>query len=324
MTTEGGSGFAYSIMPDGTATRIETPPDLNHTPQCALLWRHIDGNDEACREWLEKRSGVPEAAVWSLLELETRPRTAKIGEGALVILRGVNENPDADPDDLVSIRLWVTAGQVLSINFRPLLAIADMEHVLRDGAVRDAGDFIVELADVLIRRLDHTIDDLTKSLDLLEEDVIDERRRHLRARIGKVRRTAIGLRRYISPQRDALMQLASGPFGFFDESDRVNLSAAANSVTRIIEEIDAVRDQAAVLSDQLSDLRQEAVGNRTLVLSIVSAVFLPLTFITGLIGMNVAGIPYADEAWAFYAIVGFNVALAVGVLAWLRVKGWFR
>lgn len=320
---ENGS-FAYTIMPDGAATRIDTPPDSDAAPSCALLWRHIDGNDAACREWLETRSGIPEAAVWALLELETRPRAVKIGDGALVILRGVNENPDADPDDLVSIRLWVTAGEVLSINFRPLLAIADMEHVLRDRAVRDAGDFIVELADVLIRRIDHTLDDLSQSLDLLEEDVIDERRRHLRPRIGKVRRTAIGLRRYISPQRDALSQLASGPFGFFDESDRINLAAAANSVTRIIEEIDAVRDQAAVLSDQLSDLRQEAVGNRTLVLSIVSAVFLPLTFITGLIGMNVAGIPYANEAWAFYAIVGFNVALAVGVLAWLRARGWFR
>lgn len=323
MNTATGSSFAYAILADGTATRLESPPGTGEIPACALLWRHIDGNDADCRHWLETRSGIPEAAVWALLELETRPRAAKIAEGALVILRGVNENPDADPDDLVSIRLWVTAGEVLSINFRPLLAIADMEHSLRDRAVRDAGDFIVELADGLVRRLDDTLDDLSKSLDVLEEDVIDERRRHLRPRIGKVRRTAIELRRFISPQQGALAQLASGPYGFFDESDRINLAAAANSVTRIIEEIDSVRDQAAVLSDQLSDLRQEAVGNRTLVLSIVSAVFLPLTFITGLIGMNVAGIPFADEQWAFYVIVGLNLALAIGVLGWLRFKGWF-
>ena len=323
MNTETGSSFAYAIQTDGSATRLSAPPGTGEIPPCTLLWRHIDGNDAECKHWLETRSGIPEAAVWALLELETRPRAAKIGEGALVILRGVNENPDADPDDLVSIRLWVTAGEVLSINFRPLLAIADMEHSLRDRAVRDAGDFIVEMADGLVRRLDDTLDDLSRSLDVLEEDVIDERRRHLRPRIGKVRRTAIELRRFISPQRDALSQLASGPYGFFDESDRINLAAAANSVTRIIEEIDSVRDQAAVLSDQLSDLRQEAVGNRTLVLSIVSAVFLPLTFITGLIGMNVAGIPFADEQWAFFVIVGLNLALAIGVLGWLRFKGWF-
>ena len=86
---ENGS-FAYTIMPDGAATRIDTPPDSDAAPSCALLWRHIDGNDAACREWLETRSGIPEAAVWALLELETRPRAVKIGDGALVILRGRN------------------------------------------------------------------------------------------------------------------------------------------------------------------------------------------------------------------------------------------
>ena len=174
----------------------------------------------------------------ALQETETRPRATKIGDGALVVLRGVNQNPDADPEDLVSIRLWVTAGEVLSVNYRPLLAIGDMQRVVQDGAVRDAGDFIVELAHVLIRRLDDTLEDLSQSLDTLDEDILGEGGHHLRPRIGRVRRTAIELRRYISPQRDALSQLASGPYGFFDDSDRQYLADAANSVTRILEEID--------------------------------------------------------------------------------------
>lgn len=316
--------FAYAIDATGSARRLTASASAPEVPACVLLWRHIDGNDAACRHWLEADSGLPASVLTALQATETRPRAIKIGDGALVVLRGVNENPDADPEDLVSIRLWVTAGQVLSINFRPLLAIADMQAVVDAGAVRDAGDFIVELANVLTRRLDATLDDLSRTLDVLEDDVIDGLKRDLRPRIGNVRHAAIELRRYISPQREALSLLASGPYGFFDDSDRQYLTEAANSVTRIIEEIDSVRDQAAVLSDQLSDIRAEAVGRRTLVLSIVSAVFLPLTYVAGLIGMNVRGIPYADRPWAFAAIIASNIAIGLGVLAWLRLRGWFR
>ena len=64
-------------------------------------------------------------------------------------------------------------------------------------------------------------------------------------------------------------------------------------------------------------------GRRVLVLSIVSAVFLPLTYIAGLIGMNVAGIPYADEPWAFAAITAGNLVIALAILGYLRARGWF-
>jgi zinc transporter len=319
MTT---GSFVYAIDDAGAAERLPLATRSGDV-DCALLWRHVDGNEPGFETWLADLAEFDGPVLEALKASETRARASKIGNGALVTLRGVNQNPDADPDDLVSVRLWVTARAVLSINFRPLLAIGDMEAVVRSGAVRDAGDFIVELAGVLTMRLDDVLDDLSRDLDVLEEDVIAEHGTDLRERIGKVRRTAIGLRRFISPQREALSQLASGPYGFFDESDRQYLAEAAQGVTRIIEEIDAIRDQAAVLSDQLSDIRAEAVGKRTLVLSIVSAIFLPLSYLAGLIGMNVAGIPFADEPWAFAAIFAANIALGAAVVVFLRTRGWF-
>ena len=319
----GAGSFVFAIGSDGSATRLAMTASTADAPGAVLLWRHIDGSDADALAWLAEHGGLPDTVLAALQAAETRPRAAKIGDGALVILRGVNQKPDADPDDLVSIRLWVSAGEILSVRFRPLLAVGDMEDVVRSGAVRDAGDFIVELADVLTRRLDDTLEGLSQSLDTIDEDVLDGSSEAVRERIGAIRRTAIGLRRFIAPQRDALAQLASGPFGFLDTDDRLYVAEAASSVTRIIEEIDSIREQAAVLSDQLADVRAEAVGKRTLVLSIVSAVFLPLTFMTGLVGMNVAGIPFASQSWAFGAIAAGNLGIAVLIIAWLRWRGWF-
>jgi zinc transporter len=315
--------FAYVIAADGTAARLADPVAPCPAGGQALVWRHFDGTDEAAANWLAAQGDVPETVVGAMHAMETRPRASRFGDGVLVNLRGVNQNPDADPDDLVSIRLWVTAHEIVSINFRPLLATSDMRDVLNTGAIRDAGDFLVELADVLTQRLDRVLDDLSGSLGRLETDVIEGVGKHLRSRIGKVRRTAIELRRYIAPQREALSQLATGNYPFFDESDRQNLAEAAHSVSRIVEEIDSLGAQAAVLADQLSDIRSEAVAKRTLVLSIVSSIFLPLTFVTGLLGMNVAGIPFAHEPWAFAAIMLVNGLLAVAVLLYLRRRGWF-
>lgn len=315
--------WAYLIAEDGSATRLPVTDAQARAADAKLLWLHIDGNDADCMAWLEGSSGLPRPIVDSLRAVETRPRASALEKGAIVNLRGVNENPDADPEDLVSIRLWAEAGRVISVNYRPLLALDDMCGAVEQRRIHDPGDLIAVLAEVMTARLDPVIADLGDTLDTLEEDVIAERTADLRQRISGVRRTAIGLRRYISPQREALLRLANDGFTFFDAHDRLGLSEAANRVTRMIEELDSARERAAVLSDQLTDLRAEATAERTLVLSVVSSIFLPLTVLTGLLGMNVNGIPFHEQRWAFAAICLLCVSVGAGLLLWFRRKGWF-
>jgi zinc transporter len=78
------------------------------------------------------------------------------------------------------------------------------------------------------------------------------------------------------------------------------------------------------MHEQLTDLRAELVETRTLVLAIVALVFLPLTFITGLLGMNVEGIPFAKEPWAFWGVVGVCAALAVAITGYFAKAKWFN
>ncbi len=93
-------------------------------------------------------------------------------------------------------------------------------------------------------------------------------------------------------------------------------------MTRIAEELDTIRDRAAVIQDQISGQRQEELNRRLLALSVISALFLPLTFLTGLLGMNLAGIPFSHSPWSFGFVVALTVALATALLVYLRVKRW--
>jgi zinc transporter len=318
------TSWAYRVAPDGGVTRMAiAEAEASLVRADAFYWLHIDGNDPGCLSWLSDESGLPPTAVEALRAVETRPRATGLDGGVLVNLRGVNEAPDADTDDLVSIRLWAQAGRVITMSYRPLLALPDLCALVEAQRLLDPGDLIAALADVMTARLDPVISDLGDVLDVLEDDVLAQERTDLRERLGRVRRTAINLRRYVSPQREALTRLATEDFTFFDASDRLKLVEAGHRVVRMVEELDAVRERAAILADQLTDLRAEATAERTLVLSVVSSIFLPLTVLTGLLGMNVEGIPFHAERWAFGAVVLLCVAIAYALLAWLRRRGWF-
>jgi zinc transporter len=310
--------LAFIIAHDGSALRVELSEAETHRNGAALVWLHIDGNDTDCMTWLRDQSGVPVAAVSSLSAIETRPRATPLEAGVMVNLRGVNMNPDANPEDLVSIRLWAEAGRVLSVSYRPMLALDDLISVVEAGRVKDPGDLIVHLAEVLTIRLETPINDLADTVDRLEEDVIEGEMKALRERIGRVRRTAIGLRRYISPQRDALSGLVLGRFDWLNDDDRIHIGEALNRVTRMVEELDSVRERGAVLTEQLADMRAESMNERNLVLTVAGTVFLPLTVLTGLFGMNVGGIPFGQHAAGFWVISSLSVAVGAGLWVWLR------
>ena len=109
----------------------------------------------------------------------------------------------------------------------------------------------------------------------------------------------------------------------FDLDHSMHLRETGDRITRISEELDSIRDRAAVLQDQLAGRRQEQLNRRLLVLSLVSAFFLPLTFITGLLGMNLAGIPFSHEDWSFSAVVILTIVLAAGLAGFLKWQRWF-
>jgi zinc transporter len=120
----------------------------------------------------------------------------------------------------------------------------------------------------------------------------------VRQTIAKTRSRAIGYRWFMSPQRTALERLAGSDVDWLEPDDRLHLGEAADRGARMVDELEAIRERSALLHEQLTDLHAELVDTRGLVISVVALVLLPLTFLTGLLGMNVSGIPFAREPWA--------------------------
>lgn len=320
----GPASFAY-IVEDGVAREVDH--DRAHEQKRnrnSLLWVHLHGSDEFCDAWLASLPDIPHPVRSALTATETRPRCDAIDDGALVNLRGLGDARMDSADPLVSIRMWLQRGRVVSVTRRAMSAIAPLRVDLSEGRVHDPGDLVAVLATEISTQLDTVIAEIGDQLDDTETALSAERAFEMRRTTAKIRAQAIGFRRFVAPERIALRALAELPTSWIDDRDRVDLKDAADRFARMTEELEAIRERAALMHEQLTDLRAEQIEGRTLLLSMVALIFLPLTFITGLIGMNVEGIPYATEPWAFWAIVGFCVLTGGGVMAWFIRAHWLR
>jgi zinc transporter len=274
--------------------------------------------------WLEAQSDIPEIARAALRASETRPRSDQIGTGAIINMRGLGRTPEDDPDALVSVRFWAEAGRVISLSYRTPVAVDDVVADFTGGLIHDPGDLITAFATRITATLDPEVALLGDQLDDIEASLTENAARELRRRVSRIRADAIAYRRFVAPQRTALDGLAQSNCQWLDDHDRLHLREAADRFARMAEELEAVRERAAIVHDELTDLRGELMDARALLLSIVALIFLPLTFITGLLGMNVEGIPYAREPWAFWRVVGFCLAIALVVLGWFIRARWVR
>lgn len=311
------------LVGDGAAREISGAEAARYRGP-GFVWIHMEGADEGDLGLLKAEGDIPEVAAAALVATETRPRCERIDEGALVNLRGLAAEEIADSDRLVSIRMWVRQGKVNSVTRRKLAATEVVRQQIAAGKILDPGDLVAAFARAISKQLDPQVADLGDLLDDCETDLEPGGVYKLRRTIAQARVNAIAFRRFVAPDRDALVTLANLDFDWLAAEDRLHINEAADRFARMAEELEAVRERAAVLHEQLTDLRAEQLDQRGLYLSIVAFIFLPLTFITGLLGMNVKGIPYAEEAWAFWGVVAFCLVVGAVVLAWFLGRHWLR
>jgi len=160
------------------------------------------------------------------------------------------------------------------------------------------------------------IDDLDDVVDGLEDELLVAERREIRHQLQILRRQVIGLRRHLSPQRDALSRLMAEEQSWLDGGHKIRIREVADRTIRYVEDLDEVRERAAVIQDELTNRLAEQMNRTIYVLTVVAAILLPLSFVTGLLGINVGGIPGAENKMGFAIVCGILAAL-VGVEVWL-------
>lgn len=286
-----------------------------------VLWVHLCRNQKGVEEWLAAL-GIPEPTRELLTSDKTRPRAFQEGNTLVATLRGINFNPGAEPEDMLSMQLWCDGVRLVTLRRHPLQT---PRHVLRmidrrEAGPSDCGALITEITEAMITRMNRSIVDMNEHIDALEERDLEADAEAVLNKIAVIRRNCLGLKRHMGPMHEALEAISRIAPPWFEDHDRREIAESIDRLRRYLEDIDISKESAVVLMD---DIRGRSIARNeqtNYMLTIVAAIFLPLGFLTGLMGINVGGMPGVEDADAFWIVVG--ICLVIIALQLLLFKRW--
>jgi len=288
-----------------------------------VLWLHFDLSHKGTGEWLRDKSGLEPMVCLALPADETRPRYFETSNGMVVILRGVNLNPGANPHDMISIRIWIEKNRIITIRPCHLRAVEDIREKVEEAkGPTTAGGVVAEISLLLVNRMDPALVSLDDKLDQIENELIEEKQDRLSQDLGKLRRQVIRLRRCLAPQRETMLKLYMYRSQILLERRQLKLRESYDRISRYVEDMDSIRDRAALITDELATRISAQMNKNMYLLSLVAGLFLPLGFITGLLGVNMAGIPGVHNNWAFWELCLVLAVLLLAEYILLRKLKW--
>ncbi|EXF47230.1 CmaX protein [Pseudomonas sp. BAY1663] len=292
-------GLIHAFLLDGSGgARVIAYDDLAglQLSENESLWLHWDRSHEKAQAWLRTQSGLSAFACDVLLEENTRPRMLTLPrEELLLFLRGVNLNPDAEPEDMVSVRVFADPRRVISLRLRPLRSIEVVIQLLAEGrGPKTASELLLYLAESMTDRVDDLVAQLAERVDAEEEELEgNERYTPEHDSMLALRRRAAGLRRFLLPQRELYGQLTRSRLSWFADDDAEYWNELSNRLMRYLEELDLVRERINLVLESEQRRLSERMNRTMYLLAIITGFFLPMSFLTGLLGINVGGIPGA-------------------------------
>ncbi len=313
------SVLALALDGHGGASVLAPNSDLPPLP----TWIHLDYSSPVAARWLTQSPLLPDRVRESLLGGSSRPKLVKINGSLLLTLRALNANPGQRPEHMVALRLFINPQLIVSTRHRKIDSVeqlaGDLARALGPGSV---ADWLVELCEDLTERAGDFIDDLQERILELEDGMLDRQALPPAGELSGIRRQLIVLRRYLAPQRDLFSRLASEKIAWLDDDDRRHLQEIADRLGRWLDDVDASLARTALLADEITTLMGEALNRRTYVMSLMAMIFLPVSFLTGLFGVNLGGIPGSGSGHGFLIFCSALLGLIAALAWWLRQRRW--
>ncbi len=304
------------------------PLDLEKVPNTSekMMWIHIDYKDEENQEWLREMR-LDERVIENLLDEDTSPRYFPKKKGILVVMRGINTQKSAEIDDMVALHMWIEKNRILTLSHRPIPAVRRVRALFRKGnGPKTPSDCFIELVKTMTEHIENAITRISDEVDELEERVIEPesfRNKELRENLSLLRHKIVGLRRYLVPQRDVAKVLRSVSHPVLTEENNNQLREIYLDLSKAVEDLNSARDHSTVTQEELDSKTNVSLNQTMYIMSIVIVIFTPLTFITGLLGANIGGIPFGNSPLGFFVVALFLFLIAIIQLSYLKKKRWF-
>ncbi len=317
--------FAREIAADGAMRPLGWDHVREWKPAAEgdLIWVHLDRNADGVEDWLRRDLGLSAATVDAITSNQNRPRAFREGNALATILRGINSDGAGDAEDMVAMQIWADASHVATLRRRRLQAPKDVLAEIEAGSSTiTVGDLLTRLVDQTVAHIGGVVLDMNDRIDELETQCEGSRVEDVLTAIAQIRRKCLALKRHMSPQHDALIHIARDAPEWLSAENRAAIRETIDQLHHYLEDIDVSKESALVLQDDINNRAAAQTNKTSYLLSIVAAIFLPLGFLTGLLGMNVGGLPGTSTHSAFWISCAGMAALVVVQLIVFRKLRW--
>ncbi|WP_237665758.1 MULTISPECIES: zinc transporter ZntB [Vibrio] len=268
-------------------------------------WYHCQRDKEGLRSWLLDNT-IPPSIVDSLLAEDTRPLFEQYDEqNFLLILRGINLNKHADPSDMISIRMLYYQGALITSRKIPSKTLTEIHDLLTKGnGPKNLADLILSIIDGLNKNIDDYLDSVEEKITLFDDET------ELSLPLIETHKALLKIKRFIKPQQYAIDDYQSSS-SLLATTKQLRLRHSVNTIIRINETLDFFLSELEIIKGELRQYHAERMNQNTYLFSVIAAIFLPTSFLTGLLGVNVGGIPGTESPFAFALFCGSLVAIFI-------------
>jgi magnesium transporter len=319
---------AFYSRPDGELSHDLSEEQVREAfeSKTGLLWVDVEEMTDSDIDALDRVFGFHALALADCVSRDVHaPKIDDFGDHIFIIIHGVDYTSESSVVETTELALFIGSNFVVSSHSVPLFSIASVKRLVdEDGrSMRNGADFFAHvLMDALIDNILPAVRRLENIADDIEEEAIRNPQEETLEAALRLKRSALAMRRVVAPQREVLSRIARGQFPIVRDEVRIFYSDVYDDMVQIEDLTHALRERAdTALTTYLSILgiRQ----NETMkVLAIVASIFLPLTLVAGIYGMNFENMPELGFSWGYFAVLGFMAFILTGAMWWFWASHW--
>ncbi len=274
-----------------------------------FLWLHFNLSNAASEKWLKAHARLADEFYETLHEGSRSTRIEMADDMLIAVVNDVLHDFSFEASDISTLWLTVAPKLVISARRTPLQSIERVHQAVRNGEpIHSPVELLVHLlrdqADVLVKIVRNS----AAKVDQIEDSLLAGRLRHKREDLGSLRRVLVRLQRLLAPEPAALFRLLQRPPGWVAENDIQELRQSTEEFSVTLSDMTALQERIKLLQEEIAARVNEENGRSLFMLTILTVLALPINMITGLLGMNVGGVPLAQHQNGFWIVAGVVLA----------------
>jgi len=290
-----------------------------------LYWLDLEDPTESEEEILWEIFNFHHLAIEDCIATHQYPKIDDYGDYLYIIVHAVDYSKTDGAFRTTELDIFLTPQFVLTFHYQPLRTTTHRRHRLNENDIpadRRPALLLYQILDALVHNYGPALEDFEKRISNIEEEIIARSDPHVLDSIFRFKKEVLNLKRILGPQREVINRLSRGEFKLIPTELRAYYRDVYDEISRYAELAENHRDLIMMALDAYLSATSNRLNEVMRALTLISTIFLPLTFLTGLWGMNFSSIPIASNSLGFYIIVAASVLIGVGMFVFFKYKKW--